>query len=91
MTWVALAFTTGTLSAPSVADGRARDETLASPSSTCSRGARRHLSQTRESHASTYSSGSNQIQEKIREGGLGCPHPIRYVLSSVTKDMTLYK
>lgn len=42
MTWVALAFTTGTLSVLSVADDRvtAGEETLASPSSTCSRGER---------------------------------------------------
>lgn len=46
MTRVALAFTTGALSELSMADDRvmAREESLASPSSTCSGEVRRHLS-----------------------------------------------
>lgn len=52
MTRVALAFTTGTLSILSVADDRvmAGEETLASPSSTCAREVRRHLSRAGGSH-----------------------------------------
>lgn len=59
MTCVALAFTTGALSTLSVADGwvAAGEETLASPSSACSREVRRRLSRAGDSHNQIHSFG----------------------------------
>ena len=76
MTWVALAFTTGAFSALSVAGGGAgaREETLGSPSSTCSRG-EGVRERTRESQPQPHF-GSHQIHEETREGGCH-PHLAR--------------
>jgi hypothetical protein len=86
MTWVALAFTTGTLSVPSVAtDGvSAGGDTLASPSSACSREERKHLSCARRrgaggSHIPKLIPLGKKLQKsllsEICEKGSGCLHP----------------
>lgn len=81
MTWVALAFTTGTLSILSVADDTvtAGEETLASPSSTCSRGERQEaLSRAGESHTQPWGKKLLKFLEcdtkKLPEGR-GLYHP----------------